>query len=340
MKSHRARARLIIATLVALTGVGIGAIGCGGDDTGTFAAQKVTVVLDWTPNTNHAGVYLARAQGMYERAGLDVEIIEPGQDGSIAPVMAGRAQIAFSYAEQVLPLRAQGTPVVSLATVLRTNTSSLMSPTDRRITRPRDLAGMTYGTFGGPIEEPLIKALVACDGGDPDRVRFVEVGNADYNIGFRKRAYDAVWVFDGWDVIRLRELAKTPVTTIPFRDHLDCIPDWYTPVITTSEAVLRDQPQLVRTFLAATAEGYRMAAIDPQAAAEALIAGAPESDRALVERSARFLVPFYATAPGAWGRQDPAVWRRFDAFLRTAKIITSPSPVDDAFTNAYLPPTQ
>jgi ABC-type nitrate/sulfonate/bicarbonate transport system substrate-binding protein len=198
--------------------------------------------------------------------------------------------------------------------------------------------GKTYGTFGGAIEEPLIKALVRCDGGDPNKVKFVDVGNADYNVGFRKHAYDAVWVFDGWDVIRLRDIAKTPVTTIPFRDHLDCIPDWYTPVLVTTEATLAKDPALVRAFLAATAAGYEQAAADPAAAAAALTDAVPEADRQLVDASARFLAPFYLDRKGRWGYQDPAVWARFDAFLRRAGILTKPSPVSSAFTNDDLPP--
>lgn len=317
------------------------ALGCGGSTpTTTSPLTPVSVVLDWTPNTNHTGIYLAKQRGDYARAGLDVEIIEPGQDGSIAPLAAGRAQFGVTYAEALLPARAQGTPIVSIATILRTNTSSLMSPADRKITRPRDLAGKTYGTYGGPTEAPIVRALVACDGADPDTVTFVDVGNADYGVGFRKHAYDAVWVFDGWDVIRLRDIAKTPVTTIPFRDHLDCIPDWYTPVLATTEAVIRDQPDLVRRFLDATAAGYRTAISDPAAAAGALLAGAPESDRALVEASTPFLAPYMSDTSGSWGRQDPAVWERFDAFLRHAKIITGKSPVADAFTNDFLPTTK
>lgn len=332
-----ARRHLILAaTLIA---VALGASGCGDQGTDQSTSQRaVTVVLDWTPNTNHTGVYLARHDNAYTDAGLSVDIVEPDQAGGIAQVAAGNAQFAFSYAEQVLPARAQGTAVVSIAAVLRTNTTSLISPAGRRITRPRDLAGKTYGTYGGAIEEPLVRSLVACDGGDPDGVRFVEVGNADYNVGFRRNAYDAVWAFDGWDVIRLREVAKTPVTTIPLREHFDCIPDWYTPVIVTSEALLRDEPDVVRRFLAATAQGYRTAIASPQRAADALIAAAPESDRALVEASARFLAPFYATAPAQWGRQDPVVWERFDAFLRRTKIVTAPADVASAFTNDFLPP--
>jgi ABC-type nitrate/sulfonate/bicarbonate transport system substrate-binding protein len=326
--------RRTVLSALAVAGVLLTGCGSGGDG----PRRSLTVVLDWTPNTNHSGVYLAKQTGLYDHAGLDVEIVEPDQAGGVAQLAAGNATFAFSYAEQVLPAREQGTPVVSIATVLTTNTSSLVSPTDRNIRRPRDLAGKTYGTFGGAIEAPLIKELVRCDGGDPNAVKFVDVGNADYNVGFRKRAYDAAWVFDGWDVIRLRQIAKTPVTTIPFRQHLDCIPDWYTPVIVSTEQTLRTDPDLVRKFLAATDAGYRAAAANPAAAAAALTAAVPESDRHLVDASTRFLAPFYLDRTGSWGRQDPAVWERFDAFLRGARILTKPSPIASAFTNDYLPP--
>lgn len=328
---------LLLATLAAATGIGVAA--CDDDSGGgAQSPREVTVVLDWTPNTNHSGVYLAAHDGAYANAGLEVDVVEPDQAGGIAQVAAGNAQFAFSYAEQVLPARAQGTPIVSIATVLRTNTSSIVAPVGRDITRPRDLAGKTYGTYGGAIEEPLVRSLVACDGGDPDTVRFVEVGNADYSVGFRRNAYDAVWVFDGWDVIRLREVAKTPVTTIPLREHFDCVPDWYTPVIVTTETLIRDDPELVRRFLTATAEGYRTAMAAPERAADALVTAAPESDRALVEASARFLAPFYASNPADWGMQDPVVWERFAAFLRRNAIVAEPGDVAAAFTNDFLPP--
>ncbi len=332
--------RLRASLAVLLTGLAAATLlgGCGGSGPATPASlRKVTVVLDWTPNTNHDGVYLAKQEGLYRKAGLDVEIIEPAEAGGLPQLAAGNAQFAFSYAEQLLPARAQGTKVVSIATVLTTNTSSLVAPADRGIHRPRDLTGKTYGTFGGAIERPLIDALVRCDGGDPAKVKFVDVGNADYSVGFRKHAYDTVWVFDGWDVIRLRDLQHTAVTTIPFRAHLDCIPDWYTPIIVTTEQIARTDPGLVRSFLKATAEGYRTAAADPQRAADALIAAVPESDRALVEASARFLAPFYLAPSTGWGYQRPVVWERFDHFLRAQKIIAGGPPVATAFTNAFLP---
>ena len=93
----------------------------------------------------------------------------------------------------------------------------------------------------------------------------------------------------------------------------------------------------MRRFLSATAAGYRTATVSPDAAAEALLAAAPESDRSLVEASTPFLAPFLTDSTGGWGSQEPAVWERFDAFLREAKIISAAVPLTGAFTNDFLP---
>ncbi len=313
----------------------LGLTGCGGD-TGPADVQKVTIVLDWTPNTNHSGIYLAQQSGIYREASLDVTIVEPDQSGSVAQVAAGNAQFGVSYAEEVLPRRAQGTPVVSIATVLRTNTSSLVSPTDRGIRRPRDLEGKRYAGYGGPLEKPLIEALVRCDGGDPSKVTFIDLGITDYAVGFRKRAFDVVWAFDGWDVVRLRDVNKQPVNTIALRDHHDCIPDWYTPVIVTTDSFLATQPDVVKRFLDATTRGYRIAAKSPRRTADAIAIAAPESDTALLDASARFLTPYFVDNAGRFGVQDPAVWENFAAFLRSRKLPV-PDDIAESFTNDYLP---
>jgi ABC-type nitrate/sulfonate/bicarbonate transport system substrate-binding protein len=227
--------------------------------------------------------------------------------------------------------------VVSLAAVIAHNTSSLLAPADRGITRPADLQGKTYGGFGGELERALIDDLVRCDGGDPSTVRFVDVGNVDFRVGFDRGDYDFVWVFDGWDGLRLGELGGLDVTTIPFIEHTDCIPDWYTPVIATNEALVGSDPELVRGFMAATARGYAEAMADPAAAADALLEAAPESDADLVRRSAEYLATRYAESPAAWGRQDPAVWARFTEFVQATGLVDGEVVSEEAFTNEFLP---
>lgn len=334
--------RNILPTLVCLVLLGACSASQPADDavgtsaeTGTAADRDVTVMLDWTPNTNHAGLYLAATNGWYDEAGLDVEIIQPGEQGGLPALASGDADFAVSVQEELTPARAQGAPVVSVAAVIASNTSSLLAPADEGIARPRDLEGLRYGGFGGQLETELVSTLVACDGGDPDTVEFVEVGNVDYRAGFERDFYDFVWVFDGWDGIRLRQ-AGVDVTTLPFADHFDCIPDWYTPLLATSEQLIDADPDLVRDFMAATARGYDAAGEDPGAAADALLEAAPELDEALVRDSAEYLAGRFAP-DGPWGEQDAAVWEAFTAFLRQAEVLEGEFVVADAFTNEFLP---
>ncbi len=132
-----------------------------------------------------------------------------------------------------------------------------MSLASEGIARPRDLEGKKYGGFGGQLEQQLIESLVACGGGDPSLVEFVEVGNIDYIPGgMDQDRFDFVWVFEGWDVIRARNLEGVEITTLPFIDYTECIPDWYTPVIVAGDDLIAVDPDLVRTFLEVTARGY------------------------------------------------------------------------------------
>lgn len=314
---------------------------CGGSGTsgGKGADRRaVRVMLDWTPNTNHAGMYLAKAEGYYRAAGLDVTFIQPGatSDPNQA-VGAGTVDFGVSAAEQLVPARAEGVPVVSIAAIIQHNTSSLVSLASSGIRRPRDLAGHTYGAFGGTFEKALIDALVSCDGGDPGKVRFTQVGDSDYRQGLTSGHFDTVWVFDAWDVIRLRDIDGLDLDRIAFADHLDCIPDWYTPILVTSEDHVEDDPTMVRAFMKATAHGYRDAMAHPQKAADALLAGADGLDPDLVHRSMRYLSTRYTSDPAHWGRQETKVWNRFVDFLEDHDIVKGGFDVDAAFTNRFLP---
>ncbi len=133
--------------IVALACLALVAGGCA-DDASDNAAEKrkVTLMLDWTPNTNHSGIYVAKHKGYYDKANLDVEILQPGEQGALAALGSGSVDFAVSVQESLIPAQAQGVPVVSIAAILSTNTSSLVSLASDNITRPKDLEGKTYGS--------------------------------------------------------------------------------------------------------------------------------------------------------------------------------------------------
>ncbi|MCB0962927.1 MAG: ABC transporter substrate-binding protein, partial [Acidimicrobiales bacterium] len=143
----RPTVRRLALGLVAVLALAVPAA-CSSDGTESASGgelRRFTVVLDWTPNTNHAGMYLAQAEGWYADAGLDVQFVEPGETSSLQALAAGRADVAVSVAEELLPARAEGLPVRSIAAVIEHNTSSLVSLASNDITEPADLEGATYG---------------------------------------------------------------------------------------------------------------------------------------------------------------------------------------------------
>jgi ABC-type nitrate/sulfonate/bicarbonate transport system substrate-binding protein len=296
----------------------------------------VTLMLNWTPNSQHAGIYLAAANGWYEEVGLDLTIVEPAAAGADQVVGTGGAEFGVSQAESLLPARAAGIPIVSIATILPNNDSSFMALAESGIKRPRDFQDKVYGGYGGALETELLRTLVACDGGDPARIRMVEVGNIDYLAGMEQGRFDYVWVFEGWDALRAREIERRDINTVTFVDWPDCIPNWYTPLFITSESMLAQHPDTVRAFLDATARGYAAAIADSGAAADALLAAAPELDPALVRASAEYHAPkFVGEAP--WGSQDLEVWRHFADFLVKAGLLEAAIDPAAAFTNDFLP---
>jgi len=297
----------------------------------------VTVVLDWTPNTNHSGLYLAKANGWFDDTGLDVEIVEPGDTSGLQLLATGHADFAYSVSESLIPARAQGVDAVSVAAIVQHNTSSLIFEKASGITRPRDLAGKVYGSYGSDLENALIGALVACDGGDPAAVRTAPLASDDFRIGLSEHQFDYAWVFDAWDTIRLSDIDGMDVGTLPFIDYTDCIPDWYTPLLATDAGTLASDPQMVRTFLAGLARGYQAAAADPAAAAAALLAAAPELDESLVRASAAYLAPRYADDPAAFGRQSAQTWDGFVGFLEDKGLLEHGFDTAAAWTNDYLP---
>ncbi len=299
---------------------------------------RVTLMLDWTPNTNHTGFFVARARGYYDEANLDVSIQEPTDLLVEAVVTSGAAQFGVGYQEFVTYARADGMPVVSLAAIIQHNTSGFVSLHEEDpIERSADLAGLKYGGFGQQdLETAIINTLIACDGGEPGTFEYIDVGYADgFELMLRDRI-DFAWMYYGWTGIR-GELSGLELDTIMLMDHFDCIPDYYTPILITSEDMIAERPDVVAAFVQATARGFADAISDPEAAAVILIDANPEADPDLIRTSAVWLAPQYQADAPRWGQQSAAVWADFTGFLVENEILAEPIDTDAVFTNAFLP---
>jgi ABC-type nitrate/sulfonate/bicarbonate transport system substrate-binding protein len=297
---------------------------------------KVTLMLDWAPNTNHTGIYVAQEKGWYREQGLEVEIVEPGQGGSAVPlVAAGKADFGISFQEEVTNARAEAVPVVSVAAIVQHNTSALVSLEDRGITRPGDLAGKKYAAWGLPIEQQVLDVLMRCDGSDVSQVEFVDIGASDPLTAIQ-RDLDVAWIFEGWEGVEA-ELRGLPVRLVRFSDWFHCLPDYYTPVLVTGEAAIAQRPEVVRRFVAATARGYSYAVEQPAEAAEILIKAAPEANPDLVRRSQAWLSPRYQADAPRWGLQELSVWQGYAEWMADHGLLPEGIDAAQAFTNDFLP---
>jgi len=295
----------------------------------------VEVALDWVPNTNHTGMFVAVQRGYYEEAGLDVRIVQPPEFSSL-PLLAGnRVQFAITFQEEIATALSGSAPlpIVAVATIIQHNLSGLISLAEREITRPQDLQGMRYATWETPLETALMEYIISADGGDPDLL--INIPNTVTDV-FSALATDTdvIWIFYGWDGIA-GEVMGIDFNYMEFRD-LDPVFDFFTPVIAAAEPWLAANPDLARAFLEATRRGYQFAIDNPEEAAAYLLLVAPELDADIVIASQHFLAQHYMADEERWGYMSPERWNAFYTWL-FEQGITESNLAGRGFTNDFLP---
>ncbi|GGA69443.1 ABC transporter substrate-binding protein [Ornithinibacillus halotolerans] len=294
----------------------------------------VKFALDWTPNTNHTGIYVAKEKGYFKEQGLDVEILLPGEVRVNQLLAAEKADFGISYQEGLTQARSEGLPLVSIAAVLQHNTAGYASPKEKGITSPKDFEGKKFGAYGSDLEKAMMTTLMANDNANVDEVDFITTGDADFFVAV-ERDVDFSLVYYGWTGIEaeLRGVDLNMVYLADFSDKLD----FYTPIIATSEEMISADPELVKAFTHATVKGYEFAIEHPEEAAQILINAVPDLDPDLVKRSQDWLSPRYQDDAEQFGIQEQDRWQKFADFLLENKIIDEAVDVDQAFTNEFLP---
>lgn len=305
---------------------------------------KVSLALDWTPNTNHTGIYVAQAKGWYKQQGIDLQIL-PYSD-SAAPetlVGTGKADFGISAEEGTVFAVATGQPIVSIAAIIQHDTSALVTLKDSGLTRPKDLQGKKYAGFGAPYEEPVIGTMIKNDGGSTGQFQNITV-NTDGLEAVEAHKADFVWIFLGWEAIQAKhqnvDLNVMPITKFG-------IPDRYTPTLITNQDMIKNKADVVKRFMAATAQGYSYAIANPKDAADILVAANSDAltDKVFVEDSQAYLSSKYAEGASYWGQQSLKVWTDYTKFMyqkgvltdANSKPLTKEPDYQALFTNEFLP---
>ncbi len=313
---------------------------CSAEETATgmqsAARDEITLMLDWVPNTNHTGFFVAEAEGYFEDENLKVEIIQPGEVYAEQAVASGAADFGVSFQEQITLARANDVPIVSIAAIIQHNTSGFASRSELQVESPADWAGLTYGSYGSPFEAPTLRVLMNCAGGDYEALNIVDTGFADPLALLDEQQIDLAWIFYAWQGVQA-EQENIALDVIMMQDWLDCIPDYYTPVLIASEQTIAERPQLVRRFLNAVSRGYRFAIQNPDEAAAILLDAVPELDNDLVYTSQAWISPRYQAEAARWGEQSLDVWQGYSNWMLENSILAEAIDAAAAYTNEFLP---
>jgi len=328
------KSRILICSLISLMLISLA--GCAQPEKNIPRHQytKVKVILDFVPNTNHAGLYVAQNKGFYAKQGLDVEIIQPALTGAAQLVAAGQGDFGVSYQEEVTTARSTGIPLVALAAVIQHNSSGFASPVGKNIKTPKDFEGKTYGGWGSPMETAVLKALMNQYHGDFSKISIINIGEADFFTSVEKDV-DFAWIFQGWTGVEA-QLRGIKLNYINLSKENEVF-DYYTPVIICSEKQLSTNPELVRKFMTATSQGYQYAIAHPADTADLFIKAVPGSNPELIKASMKYLAPRYQDDAARWGEMKLEVWKRYADFMYNNQLMESNIDPTKAFTNDYLP---
>jgi ABC-type nitrate/sulfonate/bicarbonate transport system substrate-binding protein len=330
----------------ALTGIAAAALAlttltaCGSDG---GSDETIRFALDWTPNTNHTGFFVAQQRGYFADAGLDVEVLPYNNTSVDTVVDAGNAEFGISTHNSSTFSRASGAHTLSVLAPLQHWATGIGVKADRTdITRPKDLDGKTYAGFGDPGEEEALQQVIRNDGGTGEFTS-VTLGTSAYEAVYSGKA-DFTVSYLAWEGIEA-EHHGTPMTYFRYTDY--GFPDAYAIVVDANEDWLGANPERAAKFVQALQRGYQFAADNPDQAAQDLIDANPGAfnDEALVVESQRMLAAeFMKDADGKVGTQTAEQWAANSGFLYRSGLLTGPDGAalteepdwSTYFTNDYL----
>ena len=297
--------------------------------------QKIKIVLDWVPNTNHTGLYVAKNLGYFKEEGLDVEIVQPPEGSTTALIGAGGAEFGISFQDTLAKSFAKESPVpvTAVAAILQHNTSGIISLKEKGIDSPKKLEGKKYATWEDNIEQAILKKLVTDDKGDFSKVKLIPYTITDVVTGLKTNV-DAVWVYYAWDGIAT-ERAGLQTNFLKIRDYGEEL-DYYSPVIIANNDFLKKNPEIAKKVLKAIKKGYEYAMKNPEESAKILVKNSPELDINLVTASQKWISKEYQSDAKEWGIIDGNRWNRFYEWLYKNKAVEREIPKNFGYSNEYL----
>lgn len=334
MKPLPARA-IAVALALLILAVGLAACGSKSDDT-KGEPEPVSLDLDFYPNPDHAGIYMAQEEGFFAEAGLEVAISAPTDPSApLKDVAAGRADLAITYEPELMLAHEKGLDLVAVAALVDRPLTSLIWLKQSGIKGPADLKGKTVSYAGIPYQEAFLKTILRRAKVPAATVKSVNVGFGLIPSLVNGSAQAMLGGYSNVEGVDLRERGKEPVIT-PV-DELG-VPTYDELVLVARRSTLEEDGPRIRLFLSALKRGTEAAIAKPKAASEAILAAnsslEPKLTEAEIEATLPLLEAGEASRPFGW--MNAKQWEEFGAWMRDEELIANLPKASELLTNAYL----
>lgn len=331
-------------TLILALAATVGLAACGERKEDTAGTEKpppakVSLLLDYLPNADHAGIYEAQSDGGFKNAGLDVDIQTPQDPSSVLKLVeAGKVDVGISYEPDVLLAAAKNKGLVVIASLVQKPLTSLMSLPKAKIQTPADLEGKTVGTAGIPYQQAYLNTIAKKAGIPPTSIKQVNVGfnlNQALVSGKVDATLGGFWNVEG---VELAQKKRNPV--VKPVDQLG-VPNYSELVLVARIQTLNAKESAIRRFVRALSLGYAKVRKDPAAGVKPLLQANPNLDAKVQTQAVRETAPaFFPTGKNAkkpWGWLDTDQWADFGQWMLDNGLLKSELPLDNVVTNDYLP---
>lgn len=296
------------------------------------SSVKVKLALDWFPNSNHLGLYIAEERGYFKEENLEVEIYTPSDPSTVLQTVAsGSDDFGMNYQPDVLIARGKGVPVVSVLGMVQHPLNSLMTLKSSDYQTPGDLKGKKVGYPGIPWNEDALATMLQADGlSGLDDVELVNVGWELGSSIMSGRVDAIIGAYFTHESISL-ENEGYPVNIMRMEEWE--VPDYYELVLVTSEKFLFQNEGVVERFTRAVSKGYSDAILDPQAGVDILKKYAPEIDESIDRPGADLLRLLWQDENGRFGKQKESKWVKFAEWMQRKGLLDSGVNGTDAYTD-------
>lgn len=299
--------------------------------------MKIKLALDWTPNTNHIGFFIAKELGYYKNNGIKIELLDPISDNYyLTPakkVELGKADLALCPTESILSYKTKKKKfdMIGIAAIYKEDLSAIAVKKDLKIGSPKKLDNMSYASYNAKYEDKIIQKMIINDGGK-GKIKIAYPSKLGIWNTIVSNKYDSTWIFINWEGI---EAANNGIKLNLFKMSDFKIPYSYSPVVVTSKKYFEKNKKKCKSFLSCSKKGFLFAKSNPTQAIEIFKKFVPKNEKVILEKSLNFSSKYFGNSED-WGIMDDVVVDNFLKWLHAEGLESKKFTSKDIISNELL----